>query len=540
MSLRLAATLFCSFTVLLPGVTTRAADLVVGDTQQFSDALRDAVAGDRILMSPGVYDGGHFRAGLTSVTILSQNPNNRAIIRGGINGIQLSDATNVTLESLIFEQQTGNGLNIDDGGSFTSPSSGITLRDLWVRDMNAGGNNDGIKLSGVTGFLIDGVTVENWGAGGSAVDPVGSHHGLIVNSIFRHNSGGSSGVRPKGGSKNIKIFGNRFEMPGGVGRAIQAGGSTGEAFFRFIDGDSGYEADNITAAGNLIIDAYAAVSYANIDGGNFHHNWLENPRNWAVRILNENQGNPIVDTQNGAFTDNVIEYNGSSWNRPVNVGPETLAGTFAFARNQWQNTTGVTNISLPAPEADGQYGSITVPRVGDQIRWDFDWGFWVVNAAESTAPGGQALTGAENLLVATRGSSGEFNPQAADPLTGEWSFAPLNDATVQLEAQSQIILIEPDASAVVPSIEGDFDRSGIVDIADYQLWKRQFGTIGDALADGNGDQMVDAADYTVWRDALPGPTVSTVPESGMMASVGLLFLGVLPFWYRVRMSNCID
>ena len=39
---------------------------------------------------------------------------------------------------------------------------------------------------------------------------------------------------------------------------------------------------------------------------------------------------------------------------------------------------------------------------------------------------------------------------------------------------------------------------------DYDLWKSTFGsTSGDMRADGNEDGVVDAADYTFWRDRLP-------------------------------------
>lgn len=47
---------------------------------------------------------------------------------------------------------------------------------------------------------------------------------------------------------------------------------------------------------------------------------------------------------------------------------------------------------------------------------------------------------------------------------------------------------------------GDYDGSGTVDEADYDMWKSQFGTVGESSADGNYDGVVDAADYTIWRD----------------------------------------
>jgi hypothetical protein len=57
---------------------------------------------------------------------------------------------------------------------------------------------------------------------------------------------------------------------------------------------------------------------------------------------------------------------------------------------------------------------------------------------------------------------------------------------------------------------GDFDRSGAVDPNDYARWKQTFGQLAvppGSGADGNGDGIINAADYTVWRNSfsvLPG------------------------------------
>ncbi len=57
-------------------------------------------------------------------------------------------------------------------------------------------------------------------------------------------------------------------------------------------------------------------------------------------------------------------------------------------------------------------------------------------------------------------------------------------------------------------IAGDFNGDGSVDDFDYAFWKSNFGaTAGPGLAaDGNGDGRVDAADFTVWRNAMPVAT----------------------------------
>lgn len=52
-----------------------------------------------------------------------------------------------------------------------------------------------------------------------------------------------------------------------------------------------------------------------------------------------------------------------------------------------------------------------------------------------------------------------------------------------------------------PAIPGDYNGDGLVDAADYDVWRAAFGhsvAIG-AGADGNGDGFVDAEDYVIWR-----------------------------------------
>ena len=46
---------------------------------------------------------------------------------------------------------------------------------------------------------------------------------------------------------------------------------------------------------------------------------------------------------------------------------------------------------------------------------------------------------------------------------------------------------------------GDYDRNGVVDAADYNVWTAAFGSAADLTADGNHDGTIDAADFIVWR-----------------------------------------
>lgn len=504
--------------VLLAGRESTAVVRVVATTSQLTAALAAAGAGDEIHLQPGVYGGGHYRANLSQVTIRSSNRANPAIIDGGSNGIQLSDASSVTIADLVFRNQTGNGLNIDDGGSFATPTTNITLRNITVRDIVTAGNNDGIKLSGVNGFLIEGVRVLNWGIGGSAVDMVGCHDGLVQNSLFAHTntSNGGTTLQPKGGSKNITFRANRIELPPDAGRAVQAGGSTGAQFFRFVDGDSGYEADEIVAEGNVIIGGSSAFSWVNIDGGIFHHNVVHRPYRWVARILNENQGSAtIVDTQNGQLHDNRIVFNdtGSEFSTAVNDGPETEPDTYSFARNRWLNlanpTPGGSRPALPTVEVDGVYGGDAMAPTDAAHVWDFHWGKWIVNANASVET--VEVADYQSFRRALAGGEAEFEPLENDPLRGAWTSQAISAATIELPAFSQVILINPANCSNCFGVLGDYDNDGFVNLDDYDAWQSAFGTSNSA-ADGSGNGVVDAADYVVWRKAMGGAFAAAVPE----------------------------
>lgn len=77
--------------------------------------------------------------------------------------------------------------------------------------------------------------------------------------------------------------------------------------------------------------------------------------------------------------------------------------------------------------------------------------------------------------------------------------------------------------------QGDYNRDGVVDTTDYDLWAAEYGstvTVGTG-ADGNNDGMIDAADFTVWRDNLVPGSAATVPEPTAICFAMLLSIAGL-------------
>jgi glucose/arabinose dehydrogenase len=354
-----ARTVTSSAGALSTADTTR---IVVSTIDQFRAALNSARPGTVIALNPGVYSGGTFKANLTGtaaepIVIEAADPANRPIIRGGGNGLQLSDPAYVTLRRLIFEGQTANGINIDDFGTFATPAHHVVLSEITVRNMVASGNSDGIKLSGVQDFVIENATIVKWGTGGSAIDMVGCHRGVIQNSYFSHSdTEGGTGPQMKGGSTNIAIRNNRFEHAGV--RAVQIGGLTGLQFFR-PQPPANYEARNCIVENNVFIGSEAAVTFVNVDGSTFRYNTIYRPTRWVLRILQENRTAGFVPSRNGVFSNNIVYWRGSDLPMgAANVGSATAPATFTFTRNWWYRVDAPASSkpSLPSAESGGVYG----------------------------------------------------------------------------------------------------------------------------------------------------------------------------------------
>ena len=340
-----------------------AARIRVSGPAELRGALSRLKPGDTLLLAPGEYGNGYSIRGLSGtvkarIVIKGSDPRRPPTFTGGNQALHLIDCNHLTLSNLAVRGCRLNGINIDDGGSFETPSRGIILENVTISEIGPRGNHDGLKLSGVDDFIVRKCRFEGWG--GSAIDMVGCHQGVVEDCQFIGKEGysQSSGVQMKGGTSEILVHSSFFHNAGQ--RAINLGGSTGLQYFRPKAGK--WEASRITVAGNRFVGGVTPIAWVGAEGGVFRQNTVYLPGKWVLRILQENTAPQFAPCRNGVFQQNLIVFD-----RRVtvfaNVGPNTAPGSFKFRRNAWFQVDGRARPRLPAAETEGVYQ--VDPRLAD-------------------------------------------------------------------------------------------------------------------------------------------------------------------------------
>lgn len=330
--------------------------LNVGNNQTYSNlaaAARDAIPGDTIIIHKGTYPGGNYINNLKGtmdkwIVIINSGD---VLFDGGNEAIHLTNVEYIKIKGLKFRNQTANGVNIDDGGDYSTPSQFIIIEDCQWLSMNASGNNDELKLSGVDNFTIRNCKFSFGAGGGSLIDMVGCHNGIIEDCIFEF--AGSNAVQAKGGSKDIIIRRNLFRDCGL--RAVNIGGSTGSQYFRPLDAT--FEASDILIHSNIFIGSQAPIAFVGVINSLVAHNTIILPEKWAIRILQENTSGNMTKCSNNSFINNIVYIDNRAANPTINIGPNTLPETFIFRNNLWYNSQNPNwnAPNLPTNEQNGIY-----------------------------------------------------------------------------------------------------------------------------------------------------------------------------------------
>jgi hypothetical protein len=323
----------------------------------------------------------------------------RPVIEGVSEALHLSRVRYVVVHDLEVRNAYDNGINCDDGGDYDDPEAThhVIFRSLSIHDVGGSGNQDCLKLSGVNHFHVLGSTFARCGGGlsGSGIDHVGCHHGVVANNSFETMHGNA--IQCKGGSSDIDIRANRMVHAGQ--RAVNIGGSTDFTYFRppLSATDPNAEARDIRVVSNVIHGAVTPFAFVGCVGCLAAHNTVVDPESWLLRILQETTSSgsyAFLACQDNAVVNNLFFFDRRALRTYVNIGPNTLPGTFTFSHNLWYAHDEPTQSepALPVeeigavvaedplmvdPSAGGYHLQANSPAIGagtslDEVVYDFD------------------------------------------------------------------------------------------------------------------------------------------------------------------------
>lgn len=457
--------------------------------------------GDRVVVRPGDYAGFHLTtSGAAGAPIeFVAEPGVRVTAPNPVtpDGINLEGPSHVVIDGFDVVGMPRAGVRTVGpySGGDQSFAEFVTIRNVTARD------ND--QWGVLTGFVHD-LLIEDNRTSGSIEE-----HGIYV---------GNSGDRPV--IRRNEVWGNHANgihvnadasvgLDGVIEEAVIVQNTiydNGEA------GGSGVNMDGVINSrieNNLIYGNHASgISLYQIDGaapstGNVvAHNTIHQASDgrWAVNL------------QNGA-TDNTVANNillsEHSFRGAIDVSPDSLAGL-----------TSDYNVVIPRFTTNDAASVLTLSEWRDQTGQDMN---------SFVADVGELFVDAE---------AGDYRLRAGSPAVdagwGEWAA----DEDVRGAARPMGAGVDIGAyeRLVGASESGDFNDDGVVDAADYSLWR---DTLGDSVAspfegaDGDGDGVVGEEDYTVWRQAVlqspPSDPPMPAPEAAgvLLAGASLGLLGVM-------------
>jgi len=364
-------------------VNAGATQYMVSPNDDWSNFIPRLKPGDEVVLMPGR----HIPVFVEGLVGTEQRP---IIIRGFKNdfssyidarehGLHLVRPQFVVIQDVRILGATGNGINVDDGGTDRDDNpdaepwvANIRIRRVEVLRTGPSGNTDGIKLSGLRGARIEDCKIEGWG--GSAIDLVGCRDITIERCTFRGliDYAQASGVQAKGGSQNVRIADCEFHEAGQ--RAVNAGGSTDLRYFRPAVKDEAApgslsEALGIQIERCLFVGGDCAVAFVGSDRVTVQQCTIVRPTFWAFRILQETTDPRFGPSRRGTIGRNLIIWDGSSLKDLFNIGPDTDPASFIFEDNLWwaEGVEEQPELVMPGQMAFPQVTGVD-PRLNEKVQ----------------------------------------------------------------------------------------------------------------------------------------------------------------------------
>jgi hypothetical protein len=238
-------------------------------------------------------------------------------------------------------------------------------------------------------------------------------------------------------------------------------------------------------------------------------------------------------TVRGASTNNVTFSFGVPFLAGVNITGANIAGTFdtPFAPSN------VSNNQFLAADHEVVLNQGTLTAVGSGLLSNINE---TLDLATDPLPLSQDTGFGSISLVQVGGQVGlqkTYEITVTLPVD-DTQVIPIdnNGSTIPVTIDVSGSVVARDTFTITVPLAGDYNDDGMVDAADYLVWRNSAGSSGAGLpADGNGDMQITGADYTIWKDnfgessqaagalvlatAVPEPT--SLALAGLMAAAGL-------------------
>ena len=473
-----------------------------GDYTPGSFSLREAIALADVLPGTDVIS---FDSTLTGETILLQLGELRLQTSVSIVGLGASQLTihgnNASRVLNIDDGDIGNHIDVEisglaiAGGSSGSIGGGIrsmenlTLSDSIVTGNTAAGSGGGIYAranAGSTTLISDSVVTANSAVGANR----------LGGGIRLHTLGGGSATVLRTTVDSNVVDGN-FAVGGGVAVFTELGGSTTIADSTISNNETmstlatgSYAAGlhlnsqgSTTITGSTVSDNFSADGVGGVFAFTNATGIIDIRSSTVTLNAGATAGGIEVFTTGGSITlDHTIVAENNHSTVPDVTGGSTNARYSLIADNSSSSIIDLGNNLIGT-------GVAPVDAMLDPVLRD-NGGPTLTHALLAGSP---AIDAGDPFLVAGNGATPVFD-QRGEP------FGRVEDGDSSGTATIDIGAFEVPAPA--PLLPGDYNRDDVVNLADYTVWRDWLGSQSVPTytrADGDGDGDVDQEDYQVWK-----------------------------------------